>query len=509
MSGSGDKEKPSYDVSSEEEKRQTSETAQPRPVPPALASVPRPSAMRRGSRPDLPSLTVGLPFDSKSSYYKYLRKKGEASKRGARAKRRQVRDTLAKSGETNFHAALQSSSSSEPESDEDENSEWERETVDWQTLAHESWWAKECLFGIMPVPEISSLVGWATHQTHDGSYQTTTEDDSTHHVEAEEEHLPGVPAENSSDKEQAHNSLAQVSCSPPIGKHNPLLFLPNAPLPPSHLQFLAVKARAYVKQPPRRPDALKSHGFLTLTSDDGPEPVNNDETCQTKKKTLKKRKRLVTTNVSGPLDNKVVPSAKTQLFQTLDDSALVALGMAWEDMVTASLLPLAQRHVAQCRKLEQGAAALSDLRAKRSSAFQEWTLPPEQAIWRLAQERNQTERLTSNSPTFAQCSGMSESSVFSAVDAFEAQQEKAVDSWCRRRELDPTHVSRNMDLYGVFLPRAPTINTSKAQSTATISHDEKVERRYTKLSKKRQRFEPATSDDDKASSNRIEQDVDN
>lgn len=87
------------------------------------------------------------------------------------------------------------------------------------------------------------------------------------------------------------------------------------------------------------------------------------------------------------------------------DSAMVAIGMLVEEMVTASLLPLAGLHVLRCRELEEASsdepiaasrqASLHPVSGKvvqtlqpskfrkEDNAFQEWTLPPEEALHKL------------------------------------------------------------------------------------------------------------------------------
>lgn len=61
------------------------------------------------------------------------------------------------------------------------------------------------------------------------------------------------------------------------------------------------------------------------------------------------------------------------LWGSFDQSALVAVGMVMEDVLTASLLPLAEQHVQRCRTIND-----------RNEAFTQWTLPPLEAIAKLA-----------------------------------------------------------------------------------------------------------------------------
>lgn len=93
------------------------------------------------------------------------------------------------------------------------------------------------------------------------------------------------------------------------------------------------------------------------------------------------------------------------LNRAFGDSAMVAIGMLVEEMVTASLLPLAGLHVLRCRELEEASSdepiavnrqsslhpvsgkVVQTLQPskfrKEDNAFQEWTLPPEEALHKL------------------------------------------------------------------------------------------------------------------------------
>ncbi len=108
-----------------------------------------------------------------------------------------------------------------------------------------------------------------------------------------------------------------------------------------------------------------------------------------------------------------VPEFCDGLCESFDDSALVAIGMIVEEMITASLLPFAGCHVLRCQQLQvkpsQDEALLAsvapiapvklfhpisnqplvfDIRnlPENESAFNAWTLPPEEAILRMASQ---------------------------------------------------------------------------------------------------------------------------
>lgn len=103
-----------------------------------------------------------------------------------------------------------------------------------------------------------------------------------------------------------------------------------------------------------------------------------------------------------------IPEYEGILAETFDTSALVAIGMMIEDIVTASLLPLAGCHVLRCRELESKLSPDEALLAPPTevtlthpvstqpikfdprnlpddeSSFKAWTMPPEEAIMQIA-----------------------------------------------------------------------------------------------------------------------------
>jgi hypothetical protein len=221
------------------------------------------------------------------------------------------------------------------------------------SIANTRSWGKRLLFENLKEEEVSDLVGLAT------------------------------TLDSSADK-AVTSSLSNRYIQTPQ-KHNPLLMIPyGTPLPPSYMSYIQSRARMQVNQ-------------------------DNDK---------------IITNVDG--------KRKGNLKECFDASAAVAIGMALEEGVTASLLPLAGLHVLRCRALENmanvedsdslpsptaGAAAtlsseincsmnlgypycknpqaihpvtgeqvqmnVDKLKWKHEMAFDEWTLPPEEAIFKL------------------------------------------------------------------------------------------------------------------------------
>ena len=112
--------------------------------------------------------------------------------------------------------------------------------------------------------------------------------------------------------------------------------------------------------------------------------------------------------------SKRIPEFDDVLYESFGDSALVAIGMFVEEMITASLLPLAGLHVLRCRELEKQkslqdeedewgqyrrdhAGPITILHPitcqeitydprnidKEEDPFVAWTLPPEEAMIKL------------------------------------------------------------------------------------------------------------------------------
>jgi hypothetical protein len=130
-------------------------------------------------------------------------------------------------------------------------------------------------------------------------------------------------------------------------------------------------------------------------------------------------------------------------FERFQHSAAVAVGMLAEEMITASLLPLARQHVARCRRQENVA---------------DWTLPPEEAIYKLLQDsdmsgndphRSSSSLLTSRIPTRSTVPG----------ETMPGERVKlALEAWCRSRDVDPQTLKKDEEMFELLLqmPKAPS-----------------------------------------------------
>ncbi|KAG7341870.1 hypothetical protein IV203_006962 [Nitzschia inconspicua] len=168
----------------------------------------------------------------------------------------------------------------------------------------------------------------------------------------------------------------------------------------------------------------------------------------------------------------------------LGDSAAVAVGMAVEDAITASLFPLAGLHVLRCRALEHMAETedsdsfpaecnkiqtavhpitgesvtlnMEQIAWKTENAFDEWTLPPDEAIMKLLEQG-----LTSN-PTYhflaepcrqlktgspAEAEGLASSTPSSAniIDA------ERIMHWSKRLNVAPSIIAAHPEVMRIFM----------------------------------------------------------
>ncbi|GKY96182.1 hypothetical protein MPSEU_000578100 [Mayamaea pseudoterrestris] len=204
----------------------------------------------------------------------------------------------------------------------------------------------------------------------------------------------------------------------PLPSHNPLIGLSNDPLPPSVHAYINQAACEILQQQEvtRREQELR-HQQL-------PEAIR------------------------VPLHHKPLP------WESFDASAIEAVGVVLEDMMTASLLPLATLHVERCRRKEQ---------ESNLPAFEDWTLPPEEAISMLMREGNsscansnaQLPGLPTASPPVKTlvASNTANTHVYTEQSDDEtSRREQAIQTWCDSQQLDRQFVRDNADLFRWFLP---------------------------------------------------------
>lgn len=157
----------------------------------------------------------------------------------------------------------------------------------------------------------------------------------------------------------------------------------------------------------------------------------------------------------------------------LNDSAGVAMGMYLEECITASLLPLAGLHVLRCRALAAMESAETEfgvanarstthpitgekveldmnnhIRWKEEESFQEWTLPPEEAILKLMEQgvlsNDALYQFVPNASRFCTSTGSGEVlHPGSSID---------IASLANLCKVDPSVISANREIFNIFLP---------------------------------------------------------
>ena len=176
-----------------------------------------------------------------------------------------------------------------------------------------------------------------------------------------------------------------------------------------------------------------------------------------------------------------VPNFDARLIKTFDDSAAVAIGMLLEESITASLLPLAELHVIRCRQLENerednsfqtnlhtvtGTSCTVNGHAGRpcnaECPFDQWTLPPEEAIQRSVSELR-TES-TMGSPTAVPPARWLDKDSKSSASS-NSPMIDAVQTWCRTHGLSLSLVNNNMDIFKIFLAGGSAPATTEPKIT--------------------------------------------
>lgn len=136
--------------------------------------------------------------------------------------------------------------------------------------------------------------------------------------------------------------------------------------------------------------------------------------------------------IQSEMVRKLITTQEQELWQCFDTSALVAMGMILEEMLTASLLPLAEQHVRRCRGLDTD-----------DQAFQHWTLPAEEAVMEIV-------RRSSNNL----CSGTLPTSKPATRCLSEAASPplKQLKVWCNSHGCSLEDARKNWRIYKTFLP---------------------------------------------------------
>jgi hypothetical protein len=162
------------------------------------------------------------------------------------------------------------------------------------------------------------------------------------------------------------------------------------------------------------------------------------------------------------------------LYRQFDQSALVSLGICLEEMMTASLLPLACAHVRRCRALEEEEEqqeGTNDDGAAREDVLTAWTLPPEEAILKLSPPPPNDDdkqaimdpislRLpTSRVPALSHFS-LIKPTVFRSSPPVEAR--RAVETWRHAHTIEADYFSKNRETYAMLVGCSTTSTCSSS-----------------------------------------------
>jgi len=218
-------------------------------------------------------------------------------------------------------------------------------------------------------------------------------------------------------------------------------------------------------------------------------------------------------------------SGQKRKWESFDTSAMVALGMVLEETITMALLPLARRYSERCmglgsfadtddtmhgrgqqrkaaakRKKKKdketksaaaGAGSAADADSRVSSAeldagesieaddvtagnedqlFTDWTLPPEEALFKLlvrAPSNGSIDKGKSVSAKPGICHPEATS-----VGHYEPLTAKAFGKWCKDHDFEEGFVRDNMDVFGLFFPDElpPVGDEIEVSSTSTSSN---------------------------------------
>jgi hypothetical protein len=141
---------------------------------------------------------------------------------------------------------------------------------------------------------------------------------------------------------------------------------------------------------------------------------------------------------------------RSDQWESFDQSALIAIGIALEEMITTNLLPLAQLHVNRCRELEV-------IPGSEERLFSEWTLPPEEAVEKLVENAKSQQAepevcLATAYPSTRTMIPHAPGTSLLNQPLAERRNKEARLVWCQALGLDPAFVKSNMEMLRIFLP---------------------------------------------------------
>ena len=249
------------------------------------------------------------------------------------------------------------------------------------------WWVHQPFINHnLPLIEIDKLIGYATHITtyhHPCTIATNT--------------ISPATTATSSNIRQARTF------------HNPLLGLPSTPMRPTVLKHLILEPATKLTSSYIQHQQRYHRNVFDDDTDDIEDDQNDDDDDHPRPKKHKKKHLN-----------------QSSLYERFHHSAAMAIAMFTEEMMTATLLPLAQQYVQYCR--HHNHHDNEDCRV--------WTLPPEEAILKMYNDRNNPVGETTSSllstriPTRSIVSGAIGTSMLNQPNKTDHER-IAYDNWCR------------------------------------------------------------------------------
>jgi len=370
------------------------------------------------------------------------------------------------------------------------------------------------LWDAMPVTELSKLVGWATH--FDGANRNST---SVHNIRINEGKAMAHTNKLHRMVNPVNVRCAVATVGIPTCV-KPWIHMPSPPPKPSHLIFLSQCAERKLKQTEEniqkraeearslmRLDHIRSSkkvhsddssSFLShcLSSSDDDSDYNTFFKSFVKSKTMEHRsvRRPKGFHNRGKDESQSQSNEATKalnVFMTMDKTALISVGVMIEEAMTAMMLPLAREHVAHCRRLEAREERVRDccevrdrwpewkkqqviLGKVKDSSFVDWTLPPICAIANLSRKHidrgatspfrhaylssslppSMTLKNTTTKRTKEEISGLVTSK---DTDEREGAEQKAIDHWGDMHGFNMDFISKNTNLFQIFLDNLKVI----------------------------------------------------
>jgi len=313
----------------------------------------------------------------------------------------------------------------------------------------------------------------------------------------------------------ASTPLPVSSALSSISPLDPFMHQPTPPPKPSHLVLVTVSAQKKIqsilsdyRHSNKRPKMISKFKCKewTLWSDDSTSSSSSqdgksesdhdddeDSTFKLFKNFYPTRHVQIHTPITADPGNqqrsKQIPQERepvfnpNHLYHTMNESAVIALGMILQESLIAMVVPLARRHVSRCRMLEKRKQQQHGVFNTQLDPFHDplvqWTVSPYEAIGNmtdLAMNRRKMDKtlpssyLSSSLPPTRSMDDVPEHSNCSSTAIIQDPTLFYINQWCEKHNLDPLFVSKNMNLFHIFLKGIPTRRVKSPLTIPQYSH---------------------------------------